>query len=170
MFKLFDNIKRHTYVFCKMSVCNINMKLIKTISIDTQVQDEGYISTLNLIGVGRTATAQAILGTGYVREIFLNNDGYNYSSPPIITFSPSPAGDDARGVGILTTVGNITSLKEILMTNAGAGYTVEPTITISGGGGTGAAATWSVETVYDGVIRFTLIDGGVGYSIWERRY
>ena len=133
-------------------------------AIDTQVQDEGYISTLNLIGVGRTATAQAILGTGYVREIFLNNDGYNYSSAPIITFSPSPAGDSARGVGILTTVGNITSLKEILMTNAGAGYTVAPTVTISGGGGAGAAATCSIESVYDGVIRFTLIDGGVGYS------
>ena len=133
-------------------------------AIDTQVQDEGYISTLNLIGVGRTATAQVTIGTGYVREIFLNNDGYNYTSPPVITFTPSPAGDDAKGVGILTTVGNITSIKEILMTNSGAGYTTEPTITISGGGGAGAAATCSIETVYDGVIRFTMIDGGVGYS------
>ena len=117
-----------------------------------------------MIGVGRTATAQVTIGTGYVREIFLNNDGYNYTSPPVITFTPSPAGDDAKGVGILTTVGNITSIKEILMTNSGAGYTTEPTITISGGGGAGAAATCSIETVYDGVIRFTMIDGGVGYS------
>ena len=133
-------------------------------AIDTQVKDEGYISTLNLIGIGRTAIAQASLGSGYVREIFLNNDGSNYTSPPTITFSPSPAGDDARGVGILTTVGNITSVKEILMTNAGAGYTVEPTITITGGGGAGAAATCSIETVFNGVIRFTMIDNGVGYS------
>ena len=29
--------------------------------IDTQVQDEGYISTLKLVGVGRTATATALL-------------------------------------------------------------------------------------------------------------
>ena len=133
-------------------------------AIDTQVKDEGYISTLNLIGIGRTAVAQASLGSGYVRKIFLNNDGFNYTSPPTITFSPSPAGDDARGVGILTTVGNITSVKEILMTNAGAGYTVEPTITITGGGGAGAAATCSIETVFNGVIRFTMIDNGVGYS------
>ena len=133
-------------------------------AIDTQVKDEGYISTLNLIGIGRTAVAQASLGSGYVRKIFLNNDGFNYTSPPTITFSPSPAGDDARGVGILTTVGNVTSVKEILMTNAGAGYTVEPTITITGGGGAGAAATCSIETVFEGVIRFTMIDNGVGYS------
>ena len=133
-------------------------------AIDTQVKDEGYITTLNLIGIGRTAVAQASLGSGYVREIFLNNDGFNYTSTPTITFSPSPAGDDAKGVGILTTVGNITSIKEILMTNAGAGYTVEPTITITGGGGAGAAATCSIETVFEGVIRFTMIDNGVGYS------
>ena len=133
-------------------------------AIDTQVKDEGYITTLNLIGIGRTAVAQASLGSGYVREIFLNNDGFNYTSTPTITFSSSPAGDDAKGVGILTTVGNITSIKEILMTNAGAGYTVEPTITITGGGGAGAAATCSIETVYEGVIRFTMIDNGVGYS------
>ena len=133
-------------------------------AIDTQVKDEGYISTLNLIGIGRTAIAQASLGSGYVREIFLNNDGSNYTSPPTITFSPSPAGDDARGVGILTTVGGVTSIEKILMTNAGAGYLTEPTITITGGGGAGAAATCSIETVFNGVIRFTMIDNGVGYS------
>ena len=44
-------------------------------AIDKQVQDEGYISTLRLVGLGRTATATAALGQGYVREIFLNNDG-----------------------------------------------------------------------------------------------
>ena len=133
-------------------------------AIDTQVKDEGYISTLNLIGIGRTAVAQASLGSGYVRKIFLNNDGFNYTSPPTITFSPSPAGDDARGVGILTTVGGVTSIEKILMTNAGAGYLTEPTITITGGGGAGAAATCSIETVFNGVIRFTMIDNGVGYS------
>ena len=50
------------------------------------------------------------------------------------------------------------------MTSAGAGYNTVPKITISGGGGTGAAATCSIETVYNGVIRFNVIDGGVGYG------
>ena len=132
--------------------------------IDTQVQDEGYISTLQLVGVGRTATATAALGVGYVNEIFLNNDGYNYTSAPDITFTDSPANDPARAVGIITTVGNITSLKEILLINAGSGYTVAPTMTISGGGGIGAAATCSIETVFTGVVRINVTDGGVGYS------
>ena len=30
-------------------------------AIDTQVQEEGYIATLQLVGVGRTATATSIL-------------------------------------------------------------------------------------------------------------
>ena len=132
--------------------------------IDTQVADDGYITTLRLVGLGRTATATASLGQGYVQKIFLNNDGSGFTSPPTITFSDSPAGDPARAIGILTTRANITSIEKILMTNAGSGYTTTPTISITGGGGTGAAATCSLETEYTGVIRVNLIDGGVGYG------
>ena len=132
--------------------------------IDTQVADDGYITTLRLVGLGRTATATASLGQGYVQKIFLNNDGSGFTSPPTITFSDSPAGDPARAIGILTTRANITSIEKILMINAGSGYTTAPTISITGGGGTGAAATCSLETEYTGVIRVNLIDGGVGYG------
>jgi len=133
-------------------------------AIDTQVQDEGYITTLRLVGLGRTAIATAALGQGYVREIFLNNDGSGFTSPPTITFENSPADNPARAIGILTTRANVTSIEKILMTSAGAGYVTPPQITISGGGGIGAAATCSVETVYQGVTRFNILDGGVGYS------
>ena len=50
------------------------------------------------------------------------------------------------------------------MTNAGANYTSPPIITISGGGGTGAAATCSIETSSQGVLRFTMTDNGVGFG------
>ena len=139
--------------------------------IDSQVQDEGYITTLNLIGVGRTATAIAqIQGTsasGYVRQVFLNNDGSGYTSAPNITIDPSPTGqegDNAYAVGILTTKGGVTSLKEILLTQAGSGYTSPPKITISGGGGVGAAATAQLVTTGAGVIRFNITDVGTGYA------
>ena len=139
--------------------------------IDSQVQDEGYITTLNLIGVGRTATAIAqIQGTsasGYVRQVFLNNDGSGYTSAPNITIDPSPTGqegDNAYAVGILTTKGGVTSLKEILLTQAGSGYTSPPKITMSGGGGVGAAATAQLVTTGAGVIRFNVTDGGTGYA------
>ena len=132
--------------------------------IDTQVQDEGYLSTLRLVGLGQAAEVTSSIGVGYVREIFLNNDGSGFTSQPSITFTESPTGDTARAVGILTTKANVTSIEKILMTSAGAGYNSPPSITISGGGGTGAAATCSIETVYNGVIRFNVISGGVGYG------
>ena len=135
--------------------------------IDTQVQDEGFISSLQLVGYGRTATANANIETGYIRKIFLNNDGSGFTSPPTVAISTSPTGqvgDNATAVGILTTRANITSIKELLLTNAGAGYTVAPTITITGGGGIGAAATCSIETTQKGVFRFVMLDTGVGYS------
>jgi len=139
--------------------------------IDTQIQEEGYITTLKLIGVGQTAIATAsILGSvnsGYVRQIFLNNDGSGYVSNPIVAISSSPtglSGDNATAVAITTVRGGVKSVEQIYLTNAGAGYTVPPIITISGGGGSGAAATCSIETTYNGVVRFTVNDGGIGYG------
>jgi hypothetical protein len=135
--------------------------------IDSQVQEEGYITTLRLIGVGRTATASATIDTGYIRQIFLNNDGYGYTSNPVVAISTSPTGqtgDNATAVAITTVRGGVRSVERIYLTNAGAGYTIPPIITISGGGGAGAAATCSIETTYKGLIRFTMIDGGVGYG------
>lgn len=133
--------------------------------IDTQVQEEGYITTLNLIGIGTTATATATIGTGYVREIYLNNDGYGYTSAPTVAISSAPTGGtNASAVAITTTSGGIKSVKEILLINAGSGYTVAPSITISGGGGTGAAATCSIETSQSGILRFNMTNNGGGYA------
>lgn len=135
--------------------------------IDTQVQEEGYITTLKLIGVGRTATASATIDTGYVREVFLNNDGYGYTSTPIVAISTSPTGqigDNATAVAIMGVRNGIKSVERIYLTNAGAGYITPPSIRIIGGGGAGAAATCSIETTNKGVIRFTVNDGGVGYG------
>jgi len=136
-------------------------------AIDTQVSDEGYITSLQLVGYGRTATATANITQGYIRNLFLNNDGSGYTSAPTVAISTSPTGqvgDNATAIGVLTTRANVTSIEKILMTNAGAGYTVAPSITITGGGGIGAAATCSIETAQQGVFRLVVIDSGVGYS------
>ncbi|MGA1048728.1 MAG: hypothetical protein ACO3UU_12030, partial [Minisyncoccia bacterium] len=133
--------------------------------VDTQIQDEGYITTLTLIGTGVTATATASIGTGYIRKIYLNNDGYNYTTAPTVTISSAPSGGtNAEAVAITSTSGGVKSVKEILLTNAGYGYTVAPTITISGGGGVGASATCSIETVYNGILSFSVTNPGVGYK------
>jgi hypothetical protein len=133
--------------------------------IDTQVQDEGYITTLTLIGSGSTATASATIGTGYIRKIYLNNDGYAYTGNPTVSISTAPSGGiNASAVAITSSFGGVRSVKEILLINAGSGYTVAPTITISGGGGSGAAATCSIETVNNGIISFSMLNVGSGYK------
>ena len=136
-------------------------------AIDTQVEDVGYIADLQLVGIGITALATPVVATGVVREIFLNNDGSGFTGTPIIGFSTSPAGlsgSTATAVAITSTRANVTSIESILITNAGFGYTEAPTITISGGGGTGAAATCSINTASNSIVRFTITQTGVGYG------
>jgi len=132
--------------------------------IDELIDDQGYLVDLTLVSAGTTATATANIGTGYIREIFLNDDGYNYTSAPNITITAAPDnGTNATAVATLKTVSGRKTIDQILLTNAGAGYTVAPTITINGGGGTGAAATCSIGVGSTGVISLTVTDDGSGY-------
>jgi hypothetical protein len=133
--------------------------------VDNTVEDEGYITSLVLVGTAVTATATPILSTGGVSEIFLNNDGFGYTSAPIVTFSAPQSGLTATAVAITTSVGNVQSIERIELINAGIGYTVAPTITFSGGGGSGAAATCSINTSGESNIFSIQIDNkGKGYS------
>jgi len=136
-------------------------------AIDTQVEDVGYITTLQLVGVGRTATANAVIGSGYINQIFLNNDGSGFTGTPTVAITTSPSGntaDNATAVAFTTERAGVRSVEKILLTNAGVGYTVAPIITISGGGGIGAAATVGINTTSNGVVRFIVTDEGVGYG------
>jgi hypothetical protein len=133
--------------------------------IDTTIQDTGFITTLNLIGLGRTATATANLGDRFINEIFINNDGSGYTGTPIVSISTAPSGGiNATAVAITTNKAGIYSIDRILLTNAGSGYLSPPTITISGGNGVGAAATCSIQTTDYGIISINISDTGVGYS------
>ena len=134
--------------------------------IDEQLQEEGYITTLNLVSIGLTATATVGINSGYIREIYINNDGYGYTSTPTVSISTAPSGGvNAQAVAITTTKGDAKSLFAIEMINSGAGYTVAPTITISGGGGVGASATCRIETSYSGISTFTITNNGQGYVV-----
>ena len=134
--------------------------------IDTQIQETGFITTLNLIGSGTTASAVASLSqpTGYIRELFLNNDGSGYTQVPTVAISTSPSGVNASAVAITTSIGGIKSIERIVLTNTGSGYTAPPIITIVGGNGVGAAATCSIETTLKGIKNFTVTGNGVGYG------
>tara|TARA_B100000427_G_scaffold289603_1_gene265408 strand:+ start:590 stop:2272 length:1683 start_codon:yes stop_codon:yes gene_type:complete len=139
-------------------------------AIDTQLEDLGFITTLNLIGTGATATANAVLtpaNKGYVRQIFLNNDGSGYSTPPTVAISTAPSGTgnaNATAVAITTHRAGIYSIDHITLVSPGAGYTETPTVTITGGGGIGAAATAYLESAERGILSFTMTNNGVGYA------
>jgi len=134
--------------------------------VDGTVDTEGYITTINLVGLGITASATASISGGYVKEIFLNNDGSGYTSTPIVTISPPESGIPATAVAITTSVSGVRSIERIVLTNAGSGYLTTPTISITGGGGSGAAATCSIgSTTSFGVYNITVNDGGSGYAV-----
>ena len=136
--------------------------------VDSTVEDEGYITSLTLVGAAVTAFATASISSGAISEIFLNNDGSGYSSTPIVTFSdPSSfqsGGKTAEAVAITTNIGNVQSIQRLEITNSGSGYVTPPTITISGGGGSGAAATCSVGVTQFSVSEIEITGSGRGYT------
>ena len=134
--------------------------------VDNTVEDEGYITTLRLVGAAVTATASVIgisTSSPSIGSIVLTEDGYGYTSVPTVTISSPTSGTTATAVAITTSVGNVQSVKEIRLTNAGSGYTSNPppTVTISGGGGSGAAATAIV--VSGGILTLSITNVGKGY-------
>ena len=62
--------------------------------------------------------------SGYIRKIFLNEDGYEYDKVPTVAIGTAPTGGtDATAVAITTSINGVDSVKEILLINPGAGYT-----------------------------------------------
>lgn len=121
-----------------------------------------------------TAATTAVATVGFattnpnsksVQYIDLINDGFGYSSAPIVSISTAPSGGStATAVAIMTSRSSNQklSIDRILITNPGFGYTQPPTVTISGGGGSGGIATAVINTRVLGIVG--LSSGGVGYT------
>lgn len=118
---------------------------------------------------GVQATGHAVLTTGAVSSVVVDDQGAGYSSPPIITFVNDPregvnnvtVGSGAAAVAVLTGSGTVTAIVGVDHGTALTGQTAVPTLTISGGGGTSAAATaivdWTIQA-------YTVTSSGTGYS------
>jgi len=137
--------------------------------IDDNILTAGYIQTLQLVGVGTTATATTGILNGAVRLITVTNRGRGYTSLPQVAISSAPSGG-LTAVGIATFIDNIvdcngttsTKIQGVELINPGYGYTVAPGVVFVGGGGAGAAATASIANGVVGVI--TVTSGGGGYA------
>jgi hypothetical protein len=114
-------------------------------SIAVSAGGSGYVLPPIVVidGDGYGARAAAVLTAGVVTSITILDDGNDYTSTPTITFEPVHGGSGAVGVATLESTGEVTQL---VLTNPGA-YTVAPTVTFSGGGGSGAAATYALPSL-----------------------
>ena len=133
----------------------------------------GSSQTLTLVGTGVTATAVIGFNTeGSIRLINLSNRGGGYTAIPTIGVSSAPAGG-VTGILTATMISGINvcnlnisdnqkSVQQVVITNPGAGYTLAPTLQVTGGGGSGAAGTVFIGDGAVGIV--TLTDAGSGYT------
>ena len=138
--------------------------------IDDNISQEGYIQTLQMVGIGSTASAIAGIVNGGVRFISVTNRGSGYKTVPSVALSSAPLGG-ITATGIATMLDGIVDLCEsdasllrvqgVTVTNPGSGYTTPPMVNFIGGGGSGAEAT---AFIGDGVVGIvTVTNGGSGY-------
>ena len=103
----------------------------------------GYTSAPSVAFGGGTQVnpphATTTVGDGRVLSITVTNGGGGYTSAPAVSFSGGGSGSGASAAAVIGGSG-VTSLT---LTNPGAGYLASDvlTLTISGGGGTGATGT-----------------------------
>ena len=132
-----------------------------------------YLSAPDVIieapsGPGIRATATAVLGTGnqagQVVGYSITDPGSGYLTTPKVIVAPASV--TATATAILGTPGGLLagSVVGYTITNQGVGYI--PTVTITGGGGTGARALAILGSgVTAGqVIGYNMIDVGSGYT------
>jgi len=138
--------------------------------IDDNIEEEGYIQTLQMVGLGSTASATAVLENGGVRLVKITNRGSGYKTAPIVKFASEPGARTASGtaqmisgiVDFCEADPNLLRVQSVRITNTGSNYTSAPKITFTGGKGSGAAATCFIGDGIVGII--TITSGGSGYA------
>lgn len=133
--------------------------------IDERAQEEGEVTTIALAGIGSTALAvvDSFASQGALQQVFLNDDGYGYTSAPTVTIAPSPAGVTSSRAGAFaftTERSGLFSVDQVVLQNPGFAYTEPPPFTF-GGPGVGAAATSALTN--SGITSIRITDAGTNY-------
>jgi hypothetical protein len=119
-------------------------------------------------GTGATATASVNTSTGAVTGVAISNAGTGYTSAPAITLTGGgilPISAGTLNAPIATPLDStVTSYGSVSSPLGGAGYDMNnlPTVTLTGGGGTGATVfpVWQNGVL----ISVTVTNFGTGYS------
>ena len=123
-------------------------------------------------GGGTGAAGTAVLDTqGKVSEVVMTNVGSGYTSQPTVTFgdvgvtgqATVAQGTTAEASASLANVSAGALTGTLTITNGGSGYSSNPVVSISGGGGSSAGVTVT-PTITNGVITAIAVSGGSGYS------
>lgn len=149
--------------------------------VDDNIIDEGYIQTLQMIGVGVTATAITGIVNSGIQYIQVTNMGHGYISTPVVAISSAPSGTGyptftpGGRTGIGTAVleknlpdfcepnPNLSKVFRVDLIDPGYGYVKTPSVAILDGGGEGATAKAYLANGIVGVI--TLTNPGSGYAV-----
>ena len=130
--------------------------------IDDNIEQQGYIQTITLVGIGSTATAVTTINDGGLQFITLLDDGFNYTeSTPTVAISSAPSGGATASAISFNNPG--FGISSVAILNPGFGYTVAPGIDFISPNGSGAIATTGIGTTGTiGII--TVTSGGSGYT------
>ena len=128
--------------------CNGNTENYKVQGVEVVNPGYGYTVAPSVVfvgGGGAGAAATSTIGDGVVGVITVTSGGSGYENEPVVTFTGAPgAGITATARARINTAGIVTA---IYITNAGLGYTVTPTITISSPYSSGTGTYIYNETV-----------------------
>lgn len=113
---------------------------------------EEAVWSFNRMGNSTASSAVNTAWSGWtlgntIADAYVTSSGANYTSAPTVSFSGG-GGTGAAGTATVTTAyvtynsvtTTVRSVTAITITNPGSGYTSAPSITLSGGGGSGATA------------------------------
>ena len=85
--------------------------------------------------------------TGGVSAVAISAGGAAYTSVPVVSFSEPPSGGiRAEGNAVLGTGDTAGEVGGIVITHPGSGYVLAPSVFFSGGGGSGAIASATIDT------------------------
>ena len=153
---------------------NITGQSITTASITTTLDSQGKVISASITNAGggySSAFANTAANPNISKLanlVVTPNTTRTYSTPPTITFT-DPTSLDSDGnlasTNVTATAKYIlkpTGVDKIEMQSGGSGYSSEPNVSITGGGGSGATARARIE---NGLVSFiTIINPGSGYT------